>query len=239
MIPISEIFYSLQGEGSYVGYPAIFIRVGGCNLACPGFGPNGCDSAHSVDAKKYRRTWKQLTTIEIREKVEKLIPIYAESLNKPVIIFTGGEPTIYAEQLEPLVTYYVSRGYKVQFETNGTKVIDLSGIYSKVSFSMSVKLSCSGEPEHRRINMDAINNYLTKTNNSFFKFVCKDAADVEEAAELLKEIPYYAQVYIMPMGETREELAQHDLTIFELCMQYGFAYSDRLHIRMYDDKRGV
>jgi len=43
-IPISEIFYSIQGEGKLSGRPSLFIRVGGCNLTCPGFSNHGCDS---------------------------------------------------------------------------------------------------------------------------------------------------------------------------------------------------
>ena len=103
---------------------------------------------------------------------------------------------------------------------------------------MSVKLEVSGEPEHRRINLEAINAILANTENSFFKFVCASVKDVEEAAELLKEVPQYATVYIMPLGETREALIFSAQTMFEECMKYGFCYSDRLHIRIYSDEAG-
>lgn len=240
MIPVSEMFYTLQGEGAYVGYPAIFVRVGGCNLSCAGFGPNGCDSNFSVDAKKYRRKWKTYTTQELIEEVSKLIPNYPESKSKPIIVLTGGEPTIYIEQLKDLVTYFISRDFKVQFETNATQMIafDKYPTLKQASFAMSVKLSVSGEPEHKRVNIEAINNILANAEISFFKFVCANVEDVTEAATLLKEIPQYATVYIMPLGETKLELEQNSQVIFEEVMKYGFSFSDRLHIRIYNDERG-
>lgn len=229
----------LQGEGYYAGHPAVFIRLGGCNLRCPGFGPNGCDSSFSVDVR-LRKTWKQYELNELKLAINKLIPSYAESKAKPIIVFTGGEPTLYYEQLADLVTYYVTRDYVVQFETNATKLIDfnLHPIYKRVGFSMSVKLSNSGEPEHRRINLLAINAILQNTSNSFFKFVIAKDEDVVEATELLKEIPYYASVYLMPMGETKLELDMRSKLVYEAAVKYGFVYSPRLHIEMYNDEKG-
>ena len=240
MIPISEIFYTLQGEGKYAGYPAIFVRTGGCNLNCPGFGPNGCDSNFSVDAKKYRKKWKTYTEDELIEQVNKKMPKYPASIDKPMIIVTGGEPTLYVDQLKLFVTYYVTRGHQVQFETNATQEIDFDRlpIYKKVSFAMSVKLACSGEPEHKRINLGAINNILSYSTDSFFKFVVGNLADVEEVNNLLKEVPYYANVYLMPLGETAEQLAKSSRMVFEECMRLGFKYSDRQHIRIYNDEQG-
>lgn len=240
MIPVSEMFSDcLQGEGLYVGHPAVFIRLGGCNLRCPGFGPNGCDSAFSVDVR-LRKTWKQYSLDELKTAINKLIPSYAESKAKPIIIFTGGEPTLYYEQLTDIVTYYITRDYVVQFETNASKPIDFNThpIYRRVGFSMSVKLENSGEPSHRRINLDAINGILQNTTNSFFKFVIAKEEDVLEAADLLKEVPYYATVYLMPMGETREQLAKTEKLTYEAAVKYGFRYSPRLHISMYDDEKG-
>jgi len=240
MVPISEIFYTLQGEGKYAGFPAVFVRVGGCNLTCPGFGPNGCDSYFSVDAKSFRRKWKTYSVEELIEQVNEKMPKYPASLDKPMVIVTGGEPTLYVEQLALFVTYYATRGHKVQFETNATQVIDFDRlpIYKRVSFAMSVKLTCSGEPEHKRINLGAINNILSYTDDSFFKFVCGSEDDVAEASELLKEVPYYADVYLMPLGETSAQLEQTSRMVFEECMRLGFKYSDRQHIRIYNDEQG-
>lgn len=239
MIPISELFYSIQGEGAYVGYPAIFVRVGGCNLRCAGFGPNGCDSNFSVDAAKFRKKWKTHTTQELIEAVKAKIPTYPESKTKPIIVLTGGEPTLYMNQLSDFITYFSSRDYVVQFETNATQMISFDKYpnFKKISFAMSVKLAVSDEPEHRRFNLEAINNILANTENSFFKFVCGSVKDVEEASSLLKEVAQYATVYIMPLGANKVELKANSKDIFEAAMKYGFCFSDRLHIRIYDDER--
>lgn len=241
MIPVSEVFYSIQGEGKYAGHPAIFVRVGGCNLTCPNFGPHGCDSYHSVNAKEYRHEWSTLETKELVQLIEQTLPVYAASKDKPVIIFTGGEPTLYQAHLDPVVTYFITRNYKVQFETNASITIDFEKypIYKQVSFAMSVKLANSGEPEHKRLNVPNIENILKYTELSFFKFVVKSEKDIEEVNSLLSEIYYYSEVFLMPMGETKKQLNQTAKLVFEACMQYGFKYSDRLHIRIYDDQRGV
>ena len=95
MIPLVESFYSFQGEGRFVGSPSIFIRLGGCNLGCMGFGVEidgvvGCDSLKAVHEKKFAHTW---------QKVDDLISIinqYLKDLDfKPDIVFTGGEPLLY------------------------------------------------------------------------------------------------------------------------------------------------
>lgn len=240
MIPVSEIFYTIQGEGAFTGYPAIFVRVGGCNLKCPGFGPDGCDSNFSVDATKYRKKWRSYSTQELISAVVGLIPSYPESKNKPIIVITGGEPTLYIDQLKDLVVYFTSRNYQVQFETNATQMIafDKYPVLKDISFAMSVKLSVSGEPEHKRLNVEAINNILANTELSFFKFVCSGKEDVNEAVSILKEIPQYATVYIMPLGATKSELEANSQVIFEEAMKLGFCYSDRLHVRIYNDERG-
>lgn len=240
MIPVSEIFYTIQGEGRFAGHPAVFVRVGGCNLTCPGFGPNGCDSYFSVDAASFKHEWDTLPAEAIISAINFRIPSYPESRNKPIIVLTGGEPTLYIEQLSGVVTYFATRGYIVQIETNATRMIDFDKfpIYKRVSFAMSVKMACSGEPEHKRINIAAISNILTYSSDSFFKFVCATLDDVQEAEDILKEIPYYADVYLMPMGENKMELYTTAVVVFEQAMKKGFKYSDRLHIRVYNDERG-
>lgn len=95
---ISEIFYSLQGEGKYTGIPAVFVRLAGCNLRC-----SFCDTEFE--------SYTEMTEAEV---VEEVLRYPAET-----VILTGGEPTL---QLTSSLLYALSQqGRKVHIETNGTQ----------------------------------------------------------------------------------------------------------------------
>lgn len=117
-LDIHSIFYTIQGEGPFVGKPAVFIRLAGCNLRCP-----GCDTDYT--------TLRSTMTIEqIVEEVTKH-PRPANPLYSPLVVITGGEP--FRQQLFPLVDLLDEHEYQVQIETNGTieipvKVSDLAMI---------------------------------------------------------------------------------------------------------------
>lgn len=252
MLPIVEIFGpTIQGEGRRVGHPSYFIRFGGCNLRCQGFGceyrtPDGdvklgCDTYYAVDPL-FRKNWKIITDYyEIIEELHNL-GFDENKIDKPDIVITGGEPTIYwkNEEFQKLLIYLISRGIKVTIETNASIDIEFTKPYQKeIMFSMSVKLSNSGEPEYKRININNINNILENTNDSYFKFVVDKNTDFSEIEDLLKQVPYYADVYLMPMGETREHIAENAEYVADLCIKHGFKYSPRLHIDIWGNKKGV
>lgn len=99
--PVIESFYSLQGEGVYMGVPAYFIRFGGCNLRC-----DWCDTTES---------WDQENVTEVTlSNLIKDIPCKR-------VVLTGGEPTL--QELEPLISALKSNGHEVAIETNGTQSI--------------------------------------------------------------------------------------------------------------------
>ncbi|MCL2888126.1 MAG: 7-carboxy-7-deazaguanine synthase QueE [Elusimicrobia bacterium] len=101
---LTEIFYSIQGEGLYAGVPAVFVRLAGCQMAC-----EFCDT---VFAEKFKMTAPQ---------------ILAEIKKYPArtVVITGGEP---AEQpLGELIKFLISEGLKVHVETNGSVYFDGSG----------------------------------------------------------------------------------------------------------------
>ena len=100
---INEIFYSIQGEGFFVGTPSIFIRFSGCNLDC-----SFCDTDH----------WdgKDLSIQEIKEKILELWPQIGPF--KPHIVFTGGEP--FMNDLSPLISQLYPLGFFLTAESNGT-----------------------------------------------------------------------------------------------------------------------
>ncbi|ABR75365.1 radical SAM protein [Actinobacillus succinogenes] len=109
--PIVEIFESLQGEGANTGMPAIFIRFGKCNLACP-----WCDTPYNEFAA--------LTFSQIIQKVR--------SFSAKNIIITGGEPTI-QPRLSLLLEQLKQEGYFLAIETNGLKTVPSQIDYIAVS----------------------------------------------------------------------------------------------------------
>ena len=106
MLQLSEIFYSLQGEGTYAGTPAVFVRLAGCNLSC-----DFCDTDYSM---------KSLATVEqIVAEVRRL------GKDCPMVILTGGEPLAQSRTLQ-LISALRADGRRVHIESNGTIPTDLS-----------------------------------------------------------------------------------------------------------------
>lgn len=99
--PVVEKFYSLQGEGLYMGTPAFFIRFAGCNLRC-----EWCDTKESWQTDS-------VPLVELDELVQG-IPCKR-------VILTGGEPTL--QNLKPLIDRLHDLDHEVAIETNGTQEI--------------------------------------------------------------------------------------------------------------------
>ena len=250
MLEVCEIFYSLQGEGRFTGRPSVFVRLGGCNLSCEGFGVEvirdgktliGCDSIHAVNREHYRSSWK------VYESGRDLIAAIANSVpnHRPFdIVLTGGEPTLFYANpiLLEALQHFLGEGCGVTVETNATVLVNFDHypLYRSCTFALAVKLSNSLETEERRINHKAIRAMVENGTDSFFKFVL-DAAHIGGLAEEIAEITrgYNVPIYCMPLGESTEVMAQNDKAVFELCTQKGYCYSDRAHIRVWGKKGGV
>ena len=253
-LTIMEKFFSIQGEGARAGVPSVFVRFALCNFSCSGFKVKytdnktgeikyGCDSYYSVDTS-FKDTWKKYDDYSVLvSEINDLIPF--EEKERVDIVITGGEPLMHwkNKDFQNLIAYYVSRGHKVTIETNASLDIEFTRKYQKeIIFSMSVKLSNSGEPEEKRINLDNITKIIEETENSYFKFVIDKNSINEtehEIDSILNQLPYYANVYLMPMGDTITELEKNAKTVMEMCMGKNFKYSDRLHIRIWDNQPGV
>lgn len=108
---VNEIFYSLQGEGHHTGRAAIFVRLAGCNLACP-----FCDTDF--------RHFSEMSEQEVVEAILQLLPKgmvhtgESQSLGLPMVVLTGGEPTL--QDTAPLIELLHRQGFFVSMETNGT-----------------------------------------------------------------------------------------------------------------------
>jgi organic radical activating enzyme len=227
-IPISEIFYSIQGEGKYAGCPSVFVRVGGCNLKCPGFGEKGCDSYYAVD-NAYKNEWKKMSIEEIKKEILKY-----EKYN-PHLVITGGEPMLFYKEIYPLIEWFKNL---ITIETNTTIDIDFEKYpaYKNVAFAMSVKLSNSGEEYEKRVKKSVIDKYASNAKKSFFKFVID--GDLKKEIEEITENTDIS-IYCMPLGASKEELEKNAPFVFEFCLKNGYRYSDRIHIRLFGKKKGV
>jgi 7-carboxy-7-deazaguanine synthase len=102
MLKVNEIFNSFQGEGPFVGCPATFLRLSGCNLNC-----SFCDTNH----KKY-------DGFDIKF-VKEIIKEYMSNANNNLLVITGGEPLL-QEEVNKLALELIKENYIVQFETNGS-----------------------------------------------------------------------------------------------------------------------
>lgn len=105
MLQLAEIFYSVQGEGTWTGTPAVFVRLAGCNLSCA-----FCDTDYAL---------KFFASVE-----EIVARVRAEGANCPMVILTGGEPLAQAET-RALIDALRADGRRVHIESNGTMATEL------------------------------------------------------------------------------------------------------------------
>lgn len=250
MLEINEIFGpTIQGEGKYTGNPSVFVRFGKCNMQCPGFEveyetPSGikkcsCDSYYASDSA-FRDEWKKYKTAEeLISEVARFLPTY-----KTDIVLTGGEPLLYwkDKEFQKFMKHYIDNNIKITIETNASINIDLfESWHEKLVFSMSVKLSNSGENISKRINVNTLNKIIQTSTDSYLKFVVDKEfipRAKEEIDQIIQQIPL-CEVYLMPLGDTSEIIDKNSLSVIELALEKGYKYSDRLHIRVWNNKRGV
>jgi organic radical activating enzyme len=221
-------------------------------MKCEGFGcqeraPDGtkvlgCDTVYAVNREHFLQNW-----VPIKSAKELLCVLELYELPKKVdIVLTGGEPLIYAS--EPLFVEFLEAlhadGHRITFETNGSLGVDFERypIYKECIFALSVKLSNSNEPFSKRVRGDVINSIATNAKEAFFKFsIDADSIDLGLEEEIL-EITIHSPntlVYCMPLGGTKEEVEANTTPLIEFCKAKGYNFSDRLHIRIWDQNRGV
>ena len=252
MFYLTEQFFSIQGEGKYAGVPSYFLRTGGCNLSCPGFGAEyevegevryGCDTYFAVDST-FAKSWIKVD--DSQPLITQLSNEFKEIGYKPHMVITGGEPLMYHADTTfyKVIEWLISEGIELTFETNGTIEIDFEKFpaYKSCIFALSLKLDNSGENAEKRIQVQALQNVQAHAKEAFLKFTI-DAKLVETTAldeiNEIKNILPKLPVYCMPVGESRDTIWKNDRAVFEFCMKHNFQYSDRLHIRVFDTTQGV
>jgi organic radical activating enzyme len=252
VLPLVEHFYSIQGEGKYTGVPSLFFRLGGCNMRCEGFGcvetaPSGeelvgCDTLYAVDKKAFGSGWQSITSVE-----ELIATFQSYALpNDVATIFTGGEPLLHASNpiLVAFLEYLVSHHHPITFETNSAVAIDFRKypVYKSCTYALSVKLSNSGEPYSKRVRPEIFNDIIDNADESFFKFTVDQQSlnsGLKEEIDEILALAHKTEITCMPKGGSKEEVEANTEAVIEYCKAKGFRYSDRLHIRIWDQNRGV
>ena len=252
MLYLVEHFYSIQGEGKYTGNPSVFFRFGGCNMRCEGFGcvektsngieVLGCDTVYAVNKEHFSHNWIPITT---SQQLLNVLELY--ELPRAVdIVLTGGEPLIYAndEIFISFLEQLVARGHQITFETNGSLAVDFErySVYKECIFALSVKLSNSNERLEKRIKGDVIYNIATNAKEAFFKFSVDEESINLGLEDEIDSIVIHApdtKIYCMPLGGTKEEVEKNSEPLVEFCKTKGYNFSDRLHIRIWDQNKGV
>ena len=284
-IKIAELFYSIQGEGRYMGVPSVFLRTFGCNFKCAGFGmPRGEVSHEAIDIaathtmiesfQKYEdlplvstgcdsyASWMpefkdlspMLTTDAIADRITEIIP-FGEWRDEHLVI-TGGEPLLGWQRAYPdLLNHPKMKGLKeLTFETNGTQKLTAEfknyliewqmpkiDFTPEVTFSVSAKLSCSGEERHEAIRPDVVCEYQ-EVGNTYLKFVIATEEDAEEALEtvdIYRSEGFTGHVYLMPVGGVESVYAMNNRRVADFAMKNGLRYSDRLQVPLFKNEWGT
>lgn len=224
---VSEKFYSIQGEGRTTGFPAIFLRLAGCNLLCQS-DSWVCDS---IEVWKKGLKFKFEDVFDTEEVLQMEAGVH--------LVITGGEPMLHQKELCLFITWFIKKyGFTpyIEVETNGT--IEPNNYMRQVvkQWNVSPKLRSSGETIERRFNLPALK--IFNRLNTSFKFVISSVNDLDEIFLNYGEL-HRPKIMLMPAGSTQDELDKTRLMVIDLCKKHILKYTDRLHIVAWNQKTGV
>jgi organic radical activating enzyme len=279
-IKVAELFYSIQGEGRYMGVPSVFLRTFGCNFKCQGFGmprgelsneaeninpalwteykslplvTTGCDSYASWDPR-FKHLSPLLDSSSIADSIMEILP-HKEWQDEHLVI-TGGEPLLGWQKCYPdLLNHPKMAGLKeITFETNGTMRLTTAfkeeltkwkitnhQLNREITFSVSAKLPCSGEPWADAIKPEVVCDY-ENYGTAYLKFVIateQDFADAECAIAAYRKAGFKGHIYLMPVGGVESVYAMNNKNVALLAMKHGLRYSDRLQVPLFKNEWGT
>ncbi len=188
---ISELFYSIQGEGKLSGVPSVFVRASGCNLRCV-----WCDTPYA--------SWDpQGAEVSVEVIVQKVREYPAHH-----VVLTGGEPMIFPE-IVPLCRARKEIGRHVTIETAATIFhdlpLDLASLSPKLANSTPHEREggrFAATHESHRLNIPVIQRFIDTSPDFQLKFVVSGEADLEEIRSILDQLKSWspADVLLMPEG---------------------------------------
>ncbi len=225
---IAEIFYSIQGEGTLVGVPSVFVRTSGCNLRCV-----WCDTPYT----SWTPEGAEMSVSEIAAGVA----------NHPAkhVVITGGEPMI-APGIVELTQALRQANRHITIETAGTisqpVACDLMSISPKLANSTPRERDggrWAAQHERFRYQPEVLKRLISEYDYQL-KFVVASPGDMPEIIELIDKI-HAAQdrALLMPEGTSPETLRERSQWLAELCKREGFRFSPRLHVDIWGNRRGV
>lgn len=215
ILDLHSIFYTIQGEGPFSGCPAVFVRLAGCNLQCP-----GCDTEYTEG--------RELVHIDnIRESVEALAPIPGT-----LVVITGGEPL--RQCIGPLCLQLNTWGFPVQIESNG--VFEPDGVLTQLLLDNGIAVTLVVSPKTSRINA------MSASFARAFKYVL-DHRSVSEDGLPIKALEHPAstgvarppegfvgEIYVNPYDAKNDADNALNLTaVTESCMTHGYRLGIQLH----------
>ena len=283
-IKVSEVFYSLQGEGRFVGVPSVFLRTYGCNFTCAGFGckpgekstgadevaktvelykdfnslplvETGCDSYASWHPA-FKHLSPTQTTEELVERMLALTPnnMWGQNNGNDVhLVITGGEPLLgWQRAYKELLSHpRMEDLLNITFETNGTQELHddfkeflvewlEQDLRRQVTFSVSAKLSASGESWADAICPEIVNSYQ-EYGHTYLKFVVETDEHIIEAvraSDAFRAGGFAGKIYLMPQGGVVKPYDENKLRIANICCEQGWNYSPRLHVDLWGNGWG-
>ena len=229
---ISELFFSIQGEGELTGIPSVFVRTSGCNLRC-----RWCDT-------KYSSWTPEGENVDIEELVERVCSYPARH-----VVITGGEPMI-AKDIKEFVDLLKQSGKHITIETAGTIApngiqCDLASISPKLSDSTPEKGEISEEWIERhdstRIDYNILNEWIDSYEFQL-KFVVSRKEEINEVKCIIDKIEsdiLPEKVLLMPEGTDSETIHSRYAMLVDLCKENGFRMCNRLHLDLFGNTRGT
>jgi len=225
-LPLNETFVAPQGEGPFLGRRSAFVRLGLCNLSCP-----GCDTARTWDRERFDLTYENPLT-DVADILDTVTGYRAK-----LTIVTGGEPLIW-QRTEAFVTLLAGLGElgAVHFETNGTIAPAMRTVMDADFFVVSPKvgpLASAKDTERKRIRHDALSSFaqLAAEGKAAFKFVCATAKDVTDVVLLCGRHDLdLSKVWVMPYGATAADVARVQPVITKAAVESGLNVTTRLHL---------
>ena len=264
MLRVNEMFCSIQGEGKFAGIPSFFVRTVGCNLRCV-FSNSICDTAYTSfkPEKPLYDNWDDLMN-DFQKMIDNNPTVHhlVISGGEPLIQYNDLKEFI--SRVQSKKSYIITietngtlPAIESWSDSDFSHWIDLWSVSPKLSTSVDHQCKFLTEAQRdnhnkTRINYDNLASYITDSEDGVsdyqLKFVYSGDDSVVEIKEILTNLSnrynfsideLNNHVMLMPEGTTNDQLEKISQECVTVCIREGWRFCDRLHIRIYGNKRGV